>query len=102
MQNLYGWDDYFGKFNGLNPKLGRSINDVMPVLVSGERALGISTLGQTLTRKAKGDPIDVIYPEEGAVVVGWSLRNSEKFTASQRRSPVPQLPDGRGILESGC
>jgi iron(III) transport system substrate-binding protein len=69
MQNLYGWDDYFGKFNGLNPKLGRSINDVMPVLVSGERALGVSTLGQALTRKSKGDPIDVVYPEEGAVVV---------------------------------
>ncbi|MCU0565923.1 MAG: extracellular solute-binding protein [Oculatellaceae cyanobacterium Prado106] len=69
MQNLYGWDDYFGKFNALNPKLGRSINDVMPVLVSGERALGISTLGQALHRKAKGDPIEVVYPEEGAVVV---------------------------------
>lgn len=69
MQNLYGWDDYFSKFNGLNPKLGRSINDVMPVLVSGERALGVSTLGQALTRKSKGDPIDVVYPQEGAVVV---------------------------------
>jgi len=66
MQQLYGWD-YLVKFNALNPKLGRSINTVVPTLVSGERALGVSTIGQTITRKSLGDPLDVIYPEEGAV-----------------------------------
>ncbi|MGK7917587.1 MAG: ABC transporter substrate-binding protein [Prochloraceae cyanobacterium] len=66
MQQIYGWD-YIVKFNSLNPKLGRSINTVVPTLVSGERALGVSTIGQTITRKALGDPLDVIYPEEGAI-----------------------------------
>lgn len=69
MQKKYGWDEYIGKFNQLNPKLGRSINDVIPVLVSGERGLGVATLGQTLTRKAQGDPLDVVYPSDGTVVV---------------------------------
>jgi len=69
MQQKYGWDEYIVRFNQLNPKLGRSINDVIPVLVSGERAIGIATLGQTLTRKAQGDPLEVVYPTDGAVVV---------------------------------
>lgn len=69
MEQKYGWDASIGKLSKLNPKLGRSINDVMPDLVSGERALGIATLGQALTRKAKGDPIEAIYPTDGAVVV---------------------------------
>ncbi|WP_179228409.1 ABC transporter substrate-binding protein [Leptolyngbya ohadii] len=69
MDQKYGWDNYITKLNQLNPKLGRSINDVMPVLTSGERSLGIATLGQTLSRKAKGDPIDAIYPSDGAVIV---------------------------------
>lgn len=69
MEQKYGWDEYIGKFNKLNPKLGRSINDVIPVLVSGERGLGIATLGQTLTRKAQGDPLDAVYPTDGTVVV---------------------------------
>jgi iron(III) transport system substrate-binding protein len=69
MEQKYGWDDYIGRLNQLNPKLGRSINDVIPVLVSGERAVGIATLGQTMSRKAQGDPLDVVYPTDGAVVV---------------------------------
>lgn len=69
MEQKYGWEPYIGQFNRLNPKLGRSINDVIPVLVSGERSLGIATLGQTLTRKAQGDPLDAIYPSDGAVIV---------------------------------
>ena len=69
MQQKYGWDDYVVKFSQLNPQLGRSINDVIPVLVSGERALGIATQGQVLTRKAQGDPLEIIYPTDGAVLV---------------------------------
>jgi iron(III) transport system substrate-binding protein len=69
MEQKFGWDNYFSKFNSLNPKLGRSINDVIPDLVSGERALGIVTLGQILTAKAKGNPVDVVYPAEGAVIL---------------------------------
>jgi len=69
MQQKYGWDEYIEKFNKLNPKLGRSINDVIPVLVSGERPLGIATQGQTLTRKAQGDPLEAVYPTDGTVVV---------------------------------
>jgi iron(III) transport system substrate-binding protein len=68
MEQKYGWD-YILKFNQLNPQLSRSINDVVPALVSKERAIGATTVGQVLTRKSLGDPLDVIYPEDGTVVV---------------------------------
>lgn len=68
MKKMYGWY-YLIRFNDLKPKLGRSINSVVPTLVSKERALGVSTVGQTLTRKALGDPLDFNYPEEGVVTI---------------------------------
>jgi iron(III) transport system substrate-binding protein len=69
MDEKYGWDQYFSSFNKLNPKLGRSINDAVSDIVSGERAIGIVPLGQILTHKAKGNPVEAVYPEEGAVIV---------------------------------
>ena len=68
MEQKYGWD-YLVNFNQLNPKLSRSINDVVPALVTKERALGATTVGQILTRKSLGDPLDVIYPKDGTIVV---------------------------------
>jgi iron(III) transport system substrate-binding protein len=68
MEQKYGWD-YLVKFNQLAPKLSSSINDVVPALVSQEKALGVTTVGQVLERKAVGDPIEVIYPEDETVVV---------------------------------
>jgi iron(III) transport system substrate-binding protein len=69
MDEKFGWDKYFPPFSKLNPKLGRSINDAVSDVVSGERSVGIGTLGQFLTQKAKGNPVEVVYPTEGAVVV---------------------------------
>jgi iron(III) transport system substrate-binding protein len=68
MSQKYGWDNYFNSFNQLNPKIGRSINDGATDLISGERALGIVSLGQILAAKAKGNPVDAVYPAEGTVV----------------------------------
>ena len=68
MQQKYNWD-YMQQFNQLNPQLSRSINDVVPALASGERALGATTVGQVLTEKAAGNPLEVVYPEDGTVVV---------------------------------
>ncbi len=69
MQQKYGWETYFNKLNSLNPKLGRSINDTVVDIVSGERNVAIGPMGQVLASKAKGNPVDVIYPSDGTVVV---------------------------------
>jgi iron(III) transport system substrate-binding protein len=69
LQQRYGWDNYFRRFNALGPKLGRSINDAMSDLISGERSVGIVPLGQLLTARTKGNPVEVVYPSDGTVVV---------------------------------
>ena len=68
MEQKYNWD-YLQQFNQLNPQLSRSINDVVPALASGERALGATTVGQVLTEQAAGNPLEVVYPSDGTVVV---------------------------------
>jgi len=86
MQQKYGWDKYIEKFNKLNPKLRLSINDVIPILVSGERVLGATLLGQAWLRKVQGDPIEVVYPADGTVVVVCTvgiLKNAPHPNASK-------------------
>lgn len=68
MQQKYSWDATVVKLNTLNPKLGRSVFDTVPDVVSGERALAIGPMGLTLANKAKGNPVDVIYPTDGTVI----------------------------------
>lgn len=69
MEQKYGWDAYFGQLSKLKPKMNRLITDTVPDLVSGERALAIGTVGQALTSKAKGNPVEVVYPTDGTIVV---------------------------------
>lgn len=68
MQLNFG--DTFVQGLGKNtPLVGRSINDTIPKVISGERAIGISPLGFTLNSKAQGKSIDFILPEDGAIVM---------------------------------
>ena len=60
LQQWYGLSD---------ADLEEAINDAVTDLVSGERAVAIVPQGQTLDAKAKGNPVDVIYPTDGAVVL---------------------------------
>ncbi len=67
---LYGWD-WFTKLNGLKPLVGRSIDDGVTVLNAGERALAAADPATTLRSAAKGNPLAVSYPTDGAIgVVG--------------------------------
>ncbi|NJR66031.1 MAG: extracellular solute-binding protein [Leptolyngbyaceae cyanobacterium CRU_2_3] len=68
MQQKYGWDEYMVKFSQLNPLLGRSLADVVPVIATGDRSIAIAPLPITLDRKAKGDPIEIIYPTDGTIM----------------------------------
>lgn len=68
MQRLYGWD-YFEKLKANNPQIGRSMLDPLTMLRSGERTVAHVGLAPAFEAKAKGDPIDVVYPEDGTMVV---------------------------------
>jgi iron(III) transport system substrate-binding protein len=66
MENNYGWS-YFEKLNKLNPLIGRSIDDAVTVLNSGERVVAAGNPASALRSAAKGNPLAVNYPTSGTV-----------------------------------
>lgn len=68
MTKLYGWD-YFKKLNALNPLIGRSFDDSITVLNSGERLVGLVNIASVARNAAKGNPLAVSHPAAGTLVV---------------------------------
>jgi len=66
LTKLYGWD-YFVQLATQNPLIGRSGNDAISQLNSGERQVAAGPDATTLKSKNRGNPIDIIYPEDGSV-----------------------------------
>ena len=68
LSKLYGWD-FFTKLNAQKPQVGRSIDDAVTVLNAGERMVALGSASTALRNAAKGNPIAVVYPTDGAVAV---------------------------------
>ena len=68
MKKLYGWD-YFEKLEKNKPQIGRSINDTVTALNAGERQVAAGADGSTLFSAARGNPLAVIYPTDGSVLI---------------------------------
>ncbi len=68
MDRLYGWQ-YFETLKANNPQIGRSIQDTLTMLRSGERMVAAGSTSTALGSKVKGEPIDVAYPEDGTLVI---------------------------------
>lgn len=66
LTKLYGWD-YFEQLAKQNPLIGRSANDAITQLASGERLVAAGPDATTLKSKNRGNPIDLSYPEDGSV-----------------------------------
>jgi iron(III) transport system substrate-binding protein len=68
MRKLYGWE-FFEKLEKNQPQIGRSINDTNTMLNAKERWIGASSDATTLQNKDKGNPQEVIYPEDGSMLM---------------------------------
>lgn len=69
MRKLYGWS-FFEKLAKNNPQVGRSINDTVTMLNSGERWIAGTAPNGTLVQSAqKGNPLAMIYPTDGTVLI---------------------------------
>jgi iron(III) transport system substrate-binding protein len=68
MTNLYGWD-YFEALAKQSPQIGRSLNDTVTMLSSGERLVALSSDLFASKMKNKGNPLELVYPEDGAVLM---------------------------------
>jgi iron(III) transport system substrate-binding protein len=67
MEQKYGWD-FFAKLNAQNPLIGRSIDDAITVLNSGERVVAPANPASALRNAAKGNPLAVNYATSGTVL----------------------------------
>ena len=68
LTKLYGWQ-YFEALATQNPQIGRSINDTVTMLNAGERVVAAGPDLTTLKSKNKGNPVELVYPEDGAVLM---------------------------------
>ncbi len=68
MKKLYGWK-YFEQLEKNKPQIGRSINDTVTALNSGERLVAAGADGSTLFSAVRGNPLAVIYPTDGSVLI---------------------------------
>jgi iron(III) transport system substrate-binding protein len=69
LKKLYGWD-FFEKLAKNNPQIGRSINDTVTMLNSGERIVaGSGPVGTAMNSAKKGNPLAMIYPADGTVLI---------------------------------
>ena len=68
LKKLYGWD-YFEKLEKSKPQIGRSIQDTVTMLNAGERVVGASPQATSLISKSRGNPIGLIYPTDGTLIV---------------------------------
>ncbi|GGG37421.1 ABC transporter substrate-binding protein [Caldovatus sediminis] len=123
MRKLYGWD-YFRRLERNKPQIGRSINDTVTMLNSGERWVGAGPGATTLRSASRGNPLGVIYPEDGtllmispsAIMKGTRNPNAARlfveFLMGRRasevqvqnfseivRSDVPLFPGARNLAE---
>jgi iron(III) transport system substrate-binding protein len=68
MNDKYGWQ-YFNNLAKNNPKIGRSINDTVTDIVGGERLVGAGPDNYSLEKKAAGNPIDIVYPDDDSILI---------------------------------
>ena len=68
MRKLYGWQ-FFEKLEKNKPQIGRSINDTVTMLNAKERWVAAGPEATTLLSRDKGNPLAVIYPSDGALLM---------------------------------
>ncbi len=68
MLRTYG-DTWLNDFKNTDPKINRSVNDTVTDIKSGERQVGAGPDNYSLASKANGVPIDIRFPDDGAVIV---------------------------------
>jgi iron(III) transport system substrate-binding protein len=68
MFKLYG-EEFFKKLKETSPQVGRSVQDTVTMLSSGERSLAAGNIASTLESKARGNPLAISYPDDGIVLI---------------------------------
>ncbi len=81
MRKLYGWQ-FFDKLEKNKPQIGRSINDTVTMLNAKERWVAAGPEATTLLSRDKGNPLGVIYPKDGTLLM-------VSLTGIPKNAPAP-------------
>jgi len=68
MKRLYG-EEFFDRLAANKPLVGRSIDDALIHLNSGESAIAAGDVASTSRNIAKGNPLGINYPSDGAMLL---------------------------------
>jgi iron(III) transport system substrate-binding protein len=85
MQKLYG-PDFFQKLADNKPLVGRSIDDTIIHLNSGERSIAAGDVASTSRSKDRGNPLGIAYPSDGALLLAGPtgiLKTTKRPNASK-------------------
>ncbi|MGH7315150.1 MAG: ABC transporter substrate-binding protein [Candidatus Rokuibacteriota bacterium] len=100
MRKLYGWD-YFKKLELNKPRIGRSINDTVTMLNAKESIVAAGPSATTLESRAKGNPLAVVYPEDGALLMvsaSGILKNAPAPNAAKLLMEYLLSRDGNEVM----
>lgn len=121
LRDLYGWS-FFEQLEKGKPQIGRSVNDSVTTLNSGERWVAMGPLGLATVTASRGNPIVTVMPQDGAVIVvspSAVMANAPHpnaarlfmdflvgpghgaVMAAQARVSVCPLPSGAGAIPPG-
>lgn len=68
MNRMYGWK-YFENLAKNDTQVTRNINDTTTLVTAGERAVGCTPVPTARMGVARGNPVGVIYPDDGALLL---------------------------------
>ncbi len=68
MTQLYG-AGFLDKLAANAPQVGRSLNDTTTMITAGERLVGPGIQPTALRARARGNPIELSYPQDGALLL---------------------------------
>ena len=86
-----GWG-YFEKLAKQSVLQVQSATDTPKKIALGERAVMVDGAGYLVIRyKEEGQPVEIVYPEEGTPLATQSERGVQGGAQSERGAPVPEL-----------
>ena len=99
INRLYGMD-FFDKLAANKPLVGRSIDDALIHLNSGESSIAAGDVASTSRSIARGNPLGISYPRGRRFAARRPDSADQGIAASQRRQALHQLPAYAGCRQS--
>ncbi|WP_224242304.1 ABC transporter substrate-binding protein [Hyalangium gracile] len=100
MQSKYG-DGFFSQLRAKGAIVAGGNAAVLQKVESGEVDVGVLLLENALTAKARGSPIEIVWPEDGAVVIPGPIaifRSTRNAVAAKALVDLLLSPEGQRII----